>query len=156
MLTEVQCLPTKAIAKTLEGQSSMRIIIRGGKFYQGNVEMKPEFGNVEQIRALKAEERKLKSIICEAKLTEQEITQYYARVSFTCPLCSQKNQKDYDSTSDVSEYPIDNSDVDTMEVECCKCKHEFTIHADKSKKGSMPIYLSYDDPNAEDTDGNTN
>jgi hypothetical protein len=125
----------------------MRIVIREGKFYQGNVEVKPEFGNVEQIRALKAEERKIKSIICEAKLTEQEITQYYARVSFTCPLCSQKNQIDCDSDCDISEYPIDNSDVDTMEVECKKCKHEFTIHADKSKKGSMPIYLSYDDPN---------
>jgi hypothetical protein len=111
---------------------------------------------VEQIRALKAEERKIKSIICEAKLTEQEITQYYARVSFTCPLCSQKNQIDYDSDSDISVFPIGNSDVDTYEVECCKCENEFTIHADKSKKGSMPIFLSYDDPNAKETDGNTN
>lgn len=112
--------------------------------------MKPEFGNWEQIRALKAEERKGKMTTCEAKLTEQEITTYYARVNFTCPLCSQANEIDYDD--DVEEFPIDNSDVDELEVECCKCKHEFIIHADKSKKGCMSIYLSYDDPNSEESE----
>ena len=128
----------------------MRIVIREGKFYRGNVEVKPEFGNWEQIRALKAEEAKGKMKTCEAKLTEQEIVKYYASVNFTCPLCSQANEIDYDD--DLEEFPIDSSDVDELEVECCKCKHEFTIHADKSKKGCMSIYLSYDDPNSEETE----
>ncbi len=118
------------------------MIIRDGKFYKGNVEIKPEFGNMEQIRALREAERKANASKIEAKLIQEEMTSYYASVVFDCPDCKKHNRVDvlYD---DPSDWQIDNSDVDSHEISCVHCGSYYTIEADKTQKGNLGIVLTY-------------
>ncbi len=120
-----------------------KISIIEGKFYKDGIEIKPEFGNIEQIQALKAAERKSNELEVEAKLIEKEIIQYYACIEFICPICKTKNSIDIDEDN-PSEYCIDNSDVNGYDVTCTniKCNTEFTIEA--VKKSNMGIILKYD------------
>ena len=119
----------------------MSIIIRDGKFYKGNEEVKPEFGNKEQIKALQEALKKANMTKCDAKLSEGEISQYYPIIKFKCPFCEQYNIHEFQD--EVGEYHIDNSDVEEMEIECSKCKQDFVVNADKTEKKRMAIYLSY-------------
>lgn len=121
------------------------IIIRDGKFYRGGVEVKPEFGNREQINALQAELRKSSEEKVEAKLIEQETTKYYATVKFTCPVCKEDNEVDV-LDDDPIEMGIDSSDVDNCDISCHYCDTDFTIEADKGR-GNMGISLIYGQDN---------
>lgn len=118
------------------------MIIRDGKFYKGNVEIKPEFGNMEQIRAIREAERKASEERIEAKLIEQETITYYATVKFTCPVCKEDNEVDL-LDDDPIEMGIDSSDVDNLDISCLHCDTDFTIEADKGR-GNMGISLIYD------------
>lgn len=118
------------------------MIIRDGKFYKGNVEVKPEFGNREQIQALRDAERKASEERIEAKLIEQETITYYATVKFTCPVCKEDNEVDL-LDDDPIEMGIDSSDVDNLDISCPHCDTDFTIEADKGR-GNMGISLIYD------------
>jgi hypothetical protein len=119
-----------------------KIVIRDGKFYKGNVEVKPEFGNREQIQALRDAERKASEERIEAKLIEQETITYYATVKFTCPVCKEDNEVDL-LDDDPIEMGIDSSDVDNLDISCPHCDTDFTIEADKGR-GNMGISLIYD------------
>ena len=119
----------------------MAIEIRDGKFYKDGVEVKPTFGDTEQIRVLKEAERKAKEKKVDAKLISEEVATYYAVVKFKCPSCKYENSVDL-LDDDPSEWDIDNSDVDQLECECGSCHLDFTINADK--KSRMKIYLTYD------------
>lgn len=121
----------------------MAIEIRDGKFYKDGVEVKPSFGDMEQIRALKEAERKANEKKVDAKLFSEEITTYYAVVKFKCPSCKHENTVDL-LDDDPSEWNIDNDDVDQLECSCDSCRLDFTINADKSNKSRMKIYLTYD------------
>lgn len=123
----------------------MSIEIRNGKMYKDGKEVKPTFGDLEQIRALKEAERKANEKKVNAKLIEKEITNYYAVIDFTCPICKEKNSVDVFEDA-PQEYCIDKTDVDEIDVSCEKCHSDFTIHADTKGKGAMAIYLSYDPP----------
>ncbi len=118
------------------------LIIKNGKFYRGNVEVKPEFGNMEQIRALRAAERKANESKIEAKLIQEEKTTYYASIEFTCPDCKKHNQVEV-FEDDPSDYHIDNADVNNIDVSCDYCNTYFTVEQDKTSKGNMGIVLSY-------------
>jgi transcription elongation factor Elf1 len=118
------------------------LIIKNGKFYKGNIEVKPEFGNVEQIRALREAERKANEKKIEAKLIQEEKTYYYATIEFTCPDCKKYNEVEV-FEDDPSDYHIDNADVNNIDVSCAFCDTDFTIEADKTSKGNMGIVLSY-------------
>lgn len=130
------------------GSAMSNLIIRDGKFYRGNVEVKPEFGNREQINALKEALRKANESKVEAKLIQEETIAYYASVRFTCPICEKYNEV-YVLEDDPSEYCIDASDVEHCNISCTnlKCNTEFTIESDKTKKGNMSIVLTYDQDN---------
>lgn len=121
----------------------MGIEIRDGKFYKDGIEVKPSFGDMEQIRALKEAERKANEKKVDAKLFSEEITSYYALVKFKCPSCKHENSVDL-LDDEPSEWHIDKDDVDQLECSCSKCDLDFTINADKSDKKSMKIYLTYD------------
>ena len=118
------------------------LIIKNGKFYKGNVEVKPEFGNMEQIRALRAAERKANESKIEAKLIQEEKTSYYASIRFTCPDCNEHNEVDVHD-DDPSDWQIDNSDVDSHEISCVYCGSCYTIEADKTQRGNLGIVLTY-------------
>jgi len=117
------------------------LIIKNGKFYKGNVEVKPEFGNMEQIRALREAERKANESKIEAKLIQEEKTYYYASIEFTCPDCKKHNQVDV-LDDDPSDWQIDNSDVDSHEISCVYCGSCYTIEADKTQRGNLGIVLT--------------
>ena len=119
------------------------LVIKNGKFYKGNVEVKPEFGNMEQIRALREAERKANASNIEAKLIQQEKTSYYASIEFDCPDCKKHNRVEI-FEDDPSDYHIDNADVNNIDISCAFCDTDFTIEADKTSKGNMGIVLSYD------------
>ena len=119
------------------------LIIKNGKFYKGNVEVKPEFGNMEQIRALRAAERKANEKKIDAKLYQEEVSQYYASVKFTCPSCKNENHVDV-LEDDPLDMHVDNSDVDGFDISCNHCDADFTIEADKTQRGNLGIVLVYD------------
>ncbi len=119
------------------------IFIRDGKFYKDGVEVKPEFGNLEQIRALQAELRRANAKKIEAKLYQEEVSQYYASVKFTCPSCKNENHVDV-LEDDPLDMHVDNSDVDGYDISCNHCDADFTIEADKTQRGNMGIVLVYD------------
>lgn len=119
----------------------MAIEIIDGKFYKDGVEVKPSFGDMEQIRALKEALAKAKEKKVDAKLISEEVATYYAVVNFKCPSCQHENSVDL-LDDDRSEWDIDNSDVDQLECSCDSCRLDFTINADK--KSRMKIYLTYD------------
>jgi transcription elongation factor Elf1 len=119
------------------------IFIRDGKFYKDGVEVKPEFGNLEQIRALQAELRRANEKKIEAKLYQEEVSQYYASVKFTCPSCKNENHVDV-LEDDPLDMHVDNSDVDGYDISCNHCDADFTIEADKTQRGNMGIVLVYD------------
>jgi hypothetical protein len=123
----------------------MRIV--DGKFYKNNVEVKPEFGNIEQIRALQQALQQANKNTVEAKLIQEEKVLYYASVRFKCPICQQDNEVEV-LEDDPSEWRIDNSDVNGYDITCTnsKCETEFTIEQDKTSKGNMGIVLTYDNP----------
>jgi hypothetical protein len=123
----------------------MGIEIMNGKFFKDGKEIKPTFGEMEQIRALKEAERKANERKVHAKLIEKEITTYYACIEFVCPICKEKNSVDLFEDEPI-QYDVRNSDVDEHEISCKHCDYEFTIEADKTKKSKMSICLSYDPP----------
>jgi len=125
--------------------SNMRIV--DGKFYKENVEVKPEFGNIEQIRALQQALQQANKNTVEAKLIQEEKVLYYASVRFKCPICQQDNEVEV-LEDDPSEWSIDNSDVNGYSITCTnsKCETEFTIEQDKTSKGNMGIVLTHDNP----------
>ena len=124
---------------------SSKLTLINGKFYKNGVEIKPVFGDLEQIKLLRAAERKANEKKVSAKLIEEEINQYYALIKFICPICKQDNSITI-LEDDPSEWNIDNSDVDDYDISCknMDCQHEFTIEAIKDSKSTMAIQLSYD------------
>lgn len=126
----------------------MSIIIKDGKFYKDGKEIKPSFGDLEQIRALREAERKANEKKTPAKLIEKEVKAYYACIEFTCPICKEKNSVDI-FDDEPQECDIDNSDVDEFDVSCTQCDLDLTIHSDTNGKSRMSIYLSYDPPTDE-------
>jgi hypothetical protein len=124
---------------------SSKLTLINGKFYKNGVEIKPVFGDLEQIKLLRAAERKANEKKVSAKLIEEEINQYYALIKFICPICKQDNSITI-LEDDPSEWRIDNSDVDDYDISCknMDCQHEFTIEAIKDSKSTMAIQLSYD------------
>ena len=123
----------------------MSIEIRNGKMYKDGKEVKPTFGDLEQIRALREAERKANEKRVNAKLFSEEISTFYAIVQFTCPSCKHENSFDF-FEDEPKQWNIDKNDVDEIDVSCEKCDCDFTIHADTKGKGAMAIYLSYDPP----------
>ena len=124
---------------------SSKLTLINGKFYKNGVEIKPVFGDLEQIKFLRAAERKANEKKVSAKLIEEAINQYYALIKFICPICKQDNSITI-FEDDPSEWNIDNSDVDDYDISCKNrdCQHEFTIEAIKDSKSTMAIQLSYD------------
>lgn len=118
------------------------LIIKDGKFYKNGVEIKPEFGNREQIQALRDAERKANETKIEAKIIQEEKTYHYATIEFTCPNCEKNNRVEV-FEDDPSDWFIDNSDVDNIDISCPHCDTDFTIEADKGR-GNMAISLIYD------------
>jgi len=118
------------------------MIIRDGKFYKNNVEVKPEFGNMEQIRAIREAERKASEKRIEAKIIQEEKTYHYATIEFTCPDCQKYNRVEV-FEDDPSDWIIHNVDVNNIDISCSHCDADFTIEADKGK-GNMGISLIYD------------
>jgi transcription elongation factor Elf1 len=121
----------------------MSIEIINGKFLKDGKEIKPTFGDTEQIRVLKEAERKANERKVHAKLIEKEVTTYYACIEFVCPICKEKNSVDL-FEDEPQEWNIDKNDVDGLYRSCKKCDLHFTINADKTDKKSMKIYLTYD------------
>jgi transcription elongation factor Elf1 len=127
------------------GKIGSKLELINGKFYRNGVEVKPAFGDWEQIKLLKEAERKANEKKVSAKLIREEIYQYYAVIAFTCPICKKENTVNM-FEDEPSDWPIDNSDVDSYDVSCenIDCQHEFTIEAVKGSKSNMAIQLSYD------------
>jgi len=123
----------------------MGIEIMNGKFFKDGKEIKPTFGDTEQIRVLKEAERKANEKRVNAKLFSEEITTFYAIVQFTCPSCKHENSFDF-FEDEPQQWNIDKNDVNELECSCKKCDLDFTINADKTDKKSMKIYLTYDPP----------
>jgi hypothetical protein len=122
------------------------ITIKDGKFYQDGKEVKPEFGNWQQIRALQAALRESNLESCSGTVVSEEVSQYYPIIVFKCPLCNTQNRQHFED--DVDEYHIDNSDVDGYEVSCTQCNTDFTVKAKKDSPRNK-ITLLYDKPEEE-------
>lgn len=121
----------------------MGIEIMDGKFFKDGQEIKPTFGDMEQIRALKEAEQKANEIKVNAKLYEEQTTTYYAVVKFDCPVCKYDNSIDL-LDDEPSEYAITNRDVDAMKCKCDNCNLNFVVNA--SKNSRHKIHLTYNEP----------
>ena len=116
-----------------------KLIIKDGKFYKDNVEIKPEFGNREQIQALRDAERRANETRIEAKLIQEEKTFHYATIEFTCPDCKKHNRVEVFEDDPSDDYLMPN-DVDNIDISCTYCDSDFTIEADKGR-GNYGISL---------------
>ena len=112
-----------------------------GKFYENGKEVKPEIGNVEQIRLLKEAEQKENMGIVKAFLTEGEIIKYYPIIHFTCPKCGTDNHEEMED--EASEWFVDNSDVSMMDIHCHSCSAMFEVEAIEGHP--MGIQLRYEE-----------
>lgn len=58
-----------------------------GKFYEGDIEVKPEFGNWTQINLLKEYEKRMQKGYLEVRIDEEEIITYFPSITYECPSC---------------------------------------------------------------------
>lgn len=121
----------------------MSYTIKDGKFYLNGEPVKPEFGNWEQIEALKQFQKKVDEGVFDAELHSEEVTRFYPLVKFDCPFCGTKNKHEFED--DESEWHIDNDDVDGLEVSCTGCDKEFEITKVKGKNHTITINLIKDE-----------
>lgn len=107
---------------------SEKLKLINGKFYRGNTEVKPEFGNVEMINLLKKAGNE-ESII--GDFSSEEITTYVTTVNFTCH-CGCKNSEEIDEIFEDDE--PSSYDLEDYEVSCSECSKVYTLkeHSDKS------------------------
>jgi transposase-like protein len=96
--------------------------LKDGKFYRGNEEVKPEFGNKEQIALIREAERIETMSVVMAKFESEEIITYQGVISFKCPVCQTDNRlKD----TEIEEGDVSPSDFDNTFWKCKKCSTEF-------------------------------
>jgi len=115
---------------------SEKITIRNGGLYKGDVKLQLEFGNLEQIKALREYEYRM------AAFSEDglELDPYYetdvtAHASFRC-LCG--------FSIDISVSADDDEDVDcfhSITKKCIKCSKSYVM---KSEEGSLYVFFKKD------------
>jgi hypothetical protein len=123
----------------------MSMELRNGKFFKDGVEIKPEIGNLEQIRLLKEAAGKMEGEIIPAKLRNEEITTYYPKIVYDCPFCNCEQEYEFDDETEESEY--NSSDVDGWELTCLGCDNEFTIERLEGKKHGIVLRFQKDEEN---------
>lgn len=134
----------------------MKIV--NGQLIDKGVEVKPEFGNPEHIKALKnrlgesfyksrnfnkSTEDIEEEFEGEMKMEIDEKCIYTFSMKFVCPKCGVKNTIECDDT--FEDWEPDNSDVEELlgdEVECEDCNHKFSYEQDSNSFGTNYIIKS--------------
>ena len=116
----------------------MSIEIKNGKFYRNGIEVKPTFGDWEQINALNKAMDVLKSGKVDAIVDSDEIVRYNPFIKFICPKCNEENKIYLDE--EVEEDP-DAHSVEGEVIECETCSLEFEVMECKTKNYTNKIRL---------------
>ena len=114
--------------------SELKII--DGKFYRDGVEVKPEFGNREQIKLLQDIEKLKNDKAILAVIDSEEITLYKPSLRFKCPSCNKNNfQDDYDP----EEYEVECDFFEHDTINCDHCTAEFEVETDRDKPYAIKL-----------------
>ena len=113
----------------IERQKPMELI--DGKFYRGIEEIKPEFGNKEQIALMHETERRIKALNDDGLIAYPTFEIIYRyEIEFKC-VCGQSVWKE-----DQSEHK---SDIDlTGECKCQRCRKQYKV---TKENGNMIVKL---------------
>lgn len=107
-----------------------KLTLKDGKFYRGTTEVKPEFGNKEQIALIRQMEARLEQSYTLGDLWDYEETTYVPMLRFDCPFCGKENKIKLDESS---EFPTDLSEFehDVLHISCDHCDEDFEMQYDK-------------------------
>jgi hypothetical protein len=123
----------------------MSMELRNGKFFKDGVEIKPEIGNLEQIRLLKKVAEQMEGDTIPAKLINEVVTTYYPKIVYDCPFCN--CEKEYDFDDETDEFQYNSSEVDGWDLTCSGCNNEFTIEKIEGKKVGIVLRFEKDEEN---------
>jgi hypothetical protein len=102
----------------------MSLILRNGKFYDGDKEVPPEFGNKEQIKIIREQERLVEDLKGEGLEIEIEAEEKWTlSAHFKC-ICGKTLFMEDDNCDDVV-------DINGLLIDrrCVHCKRIYTINA---------------------------
>jgi transcription elongation factor Elf1 len=118
--------------------AALRLV--NGKFYRGNEEVKPEFGNWGMIRLLREAEARYDAGFVVGTVHNEEKTTYIGSIHFKCPKCNTENKVEFPDKQE--DWEFDGNDYKDEVIECKNCKTDFNvIHTTDMKR--MEVHLSY-------------
>ena len=111
-------------------KSMEKLTLKDGKFYRGTTEVKPEFGNREQIALIRQMEVRLEQGYTLGDLWDYEEVIYVPMLRFDCPFCNKENKIKLDESS---EFPTQLSEFshDVLDILCDYCNEHFELQYDE-------------------------
>jgi DNA-directed RNA polymerase subunit M/transcription elongation factor TFIIS len=125
--------------------AALRLV--NGKFYRGNEEVKPEFGNSEMIQLLREAETRYDAGYVTGTVHNEEKTTYTGSIHFKCPKCNSDEVYEFDDEQE--DWHFDGNDYKDAVIECGSCNTEFTVVHTRDMK-RYEVHLTYEKEESDD------
>lgn len=103
--------------------------IINGKFMRDGVEVKPEFGNREQIALIRKMEEEMERGVVIADVVNVTRTMYKASIDYKCLECGDDQSYEFDDEQEDWEW--DGPDFNKATIECDNCDTQYECEWDK-------------------------
>ena len=104
------------------GKGELKIV--NGKFVRDGVEVKPEFGNREQIVLIRKTEEEMERGWVIADIVNVTRTMYKASIDYVCLECGCDQSYEFDDEQEDWEWDGPNFNKETIECESCGAEYE--------------------------------
>jgi hypothetical protein len=111
----------------------MKYEVKNKQLLCDGVAIRPEFGNMDHIKAFREAQERMKEGVVEARIENEEFVKYQGSIVWDCPCCGSKNKYTDDDT-DEDEADADDY-VGVVDVYCKTCGLDFVADYLTDKDG---------------------